>query len=451
MRLLLDTCAGSFVELPMSAKHAAGVALPAPIEGAMPPRRFRMTKATDLTRRSLGALLLFLGLTLSFSLAAQTHQARELSFTEQVIRYSGWPPSTPIAAGDVLYGTTQRGGRYGWGTLYRVGRDGVMQVLHDFGPAEAEPVEVTLGDDGALYGITRFGGRSDGGTLFRYSLDGTYEMLADFIARTGRFPNGLRKSRDGVVYGVTVDAGAHRWGTVFRVSAQQEIEVLHSFETYGEASGAPMLASDGKLYGVLQTGGGPLNNGAVYRLDTEGRYGLLFEFGRPPLDDAEHAYGPLMQAVDGALYGSTRSYSEVRSGYVYRLQLDGQVSVLHTFDDLRIAQDGQYPNSGLALGKGGVLYGATESGGPNGYGTVYGIALDGSFRLLYGFGGRREGRYPIGVTPLARDRFAGTTEWGGNLGTRGFGTLFLLTPLPQERFESVGESTGAVPTRESHR
>ncbi len=103
-----------------------------------------MTKATDLTRRSLGALLAFLGLALSFSLAAQTHQARELSFKEEVSGSSGWPPSTPIAVGDVVYGTTQRGGRYGWGTLYRVGRDGVMQVVHDFGPAEAEPVEVTM-------------------------------------------------------------------------------------------------------------------------------------------------------------------------------------------------------------------------------------------------------------------------------------------------------------------
>ncbi len=161
--------------------------------------------------------------------------------------------------------------------------------------------------------------------------------------------------------------------------------------------------------------------------------------------------GPLVQAADGALYGSTRSYSEVRSGYVYRLQLDGQVSVLHSFDDSRIAHDGQYPNGGLALGKSGVLYGATASGGPNGYGTVYGIALNGSFTLLHGFGGRREGRYPIGVTPLARDRFAGTTEWGGNLGSRGFGTLFLLTPLPQQRSESVSESTGATQPTGSHR
>jgi uncharacterized repeat protein (TIGR03803 family) len=414
-----------------------------------------MTKATDLTRRSVGALLVCLGLALSFSLAAQTHRVRELSFREQVIRFSGWPPSTPIAVGDVLYGTTQRGGRYGWGTLYRVGRDGVMQVLHDFGPAEAEPVEVTLGDDGALYGVTRFGGRSDGGTLFRYRLDGTYEMLADFVARTGRFPNGLRKSRDGVVYGVTLDAGAHRWGTVFRVGTQQEIKVLHSFENYGEPSGAPLLASDGRLYGVLGSGGGALNSGAVYRLDTEGRYDLLFEFGAPPLDDAQFPHGPLVQAADGALYGVTQTYlAEARGGYVYRLQLDGQVSVLHSFDPSRYGQDGYYPNGSLALGKDGILYGATDSGGPNTYGTVYGITLDGSFTLLYGFGARREGRSPIGVTTLAGNRFAGVTESGGKSSSRfslGFGTLFLLTPLPQQRFESVGESTGAVPTRESRR
>lgn len=412
-----------------------------------------MNTACFTKRHGLGVLLTILGFGLSFALAAQTHRAREISFEPPAQPVSGDGNALPVVTGDAVYGTTQRGGRYGWGTLYRVGRDGLMQVLHDFGPADAEPADLTLGDDRALYGVTRFGGRSDGGTLFRYDLDGSYQTIADFVSRTGRFPNSLRRGRDGVLYGTTVDAGAHRWGTIFRLNPQRQIEVLHALEVYGRPTGAPLLASDGRLYGVLESGAGRLNGGAVYRLDFEGRFDLMFEFGNPPMTDAEGPLGPLVQAADGALYGVVRNthLPEVRGGYIYRLQLDGQIGVLHTFEASRSGQEGYYPRGGLALGRDGALYGATDSGGPKFYGTVYGIALDGSFTMLYGFGERRGGKSPAGVTPMVGNRFAGITSSGGKTGWAGDGTLFLLEPLERARTTPAGQPAHAATRSETSR
>jgi uncharacterized repeat protein (TIGR03803 family) len=63
------------------------------------------------------------------------------------------------------------GGDYGLGTIYRMDRDGIVTLLHSFGPTEAEGVnpggEIVFATDGALHGTTVFGGVNGPGTAWR--------------------------------------------------------------------------------------------------------------------------------------------------------------------------------------------------------------------------------------------------------------------------------------------
>jgi uncharacterized repeat protein (TIGR03803 family) len=81
--------------------------------------------------------------------------------------------STPtLAQAGVLYGTTQIGGTYNHGTVYRMspGKDGwTEEVLYSFprGKNGATPVAgIVLDAVGNIYGTTELGGSRDRGTVF---------------------------------------------------------------------------------------------------------------------------------------------------------------------------------------------------------------------------------------------------------------------------------------------
>ncbi|HUD99253.1 MAG TPA: choice-of-anchor tandem repeat GloVer-containing protein [Bryobacteraceae bacterium] len=108
--------------------------------------------------------------------------------------------------------------------------------------------------------------------------------------------------------------------------------------------------------------------------------------------------------------------------------------------------DGAAPNGILAIGKDGVLYGTTASGGsgpcalqevPSGCGTVFALqpptVSGGAWteRMLYRFAGANgDGWSPYGGVVIGSSgRLYGTTLYGGTgCGTYGCGTVFELTP-----------------------
>jgi uncharacterized repeat protein (TIGR03803 family) len=75
-----------------------------------------------------------------------------------------------------LYGTTDNGGVYGNGTVFRISPTGKEVVLHSFGTTGTDgkhPVAGLLNVNGTLYGTTKYGGPykapdtlQHGGTVF---------------------------------------------------------------------------------------------------------------------------------------------------------------------------------------------------------------------------------------------------------------------------------------------
>src|SRR5579872_1171284 len=86
-----------------------------------------------------------------------------------------WPIAALIQATDGnLYGTTNGGGSYFWGSLFTITPAGILTTLHSFDhtdgayPYVAAPVQAT---NGTLYGATVTGGLNGDGTLYSLTLD----------------------------------------------------------------------------------------------------------------------------------------------------------------------------------------------------------------------------------------------------------------------------------------
>ena len=138
--------------------------------------------------------------------------------------------------------------------------------------------------------------------------------------------------------------------------------------------------------------------------------------------------GGLVQASDGALYGTAASgVANGGWGTVFRVTTNGALTSLHSFN----YQDGAAPAGGLVEGTDGNLYGTTSQGGVGGQGTVFQITKSGQLTTLVSFYGPN-GADPQATLLQARDgSFYGTTAFGGidfngAVGT-GDGVLFRLT------------------------
>jgi uncharacterized repeat protein (TIGR03803 family) len=133
-------------------------------------------------------------------------------------------------AGGYYYATTELGGKYGQGVLFRLRSDGSdFSIVHSFGAAGdgKKPFGSLVQVGEWFYGTTTVGGDHNDGTLFRLRpSDLRYERLVSFDrATTGAFPeDNVIPSGDGsILYGLTQAGGANdpkaekKYGTVFAV------------------------------------------------------------------------------------------------------------------------------------------------------------------------------------------------------------------------------------------
>jgi uncharacterized repeat protein (TIGR03803 family) len=139
---------------------------------------------------------------------------------------------------------------------------------------------------------------------------------------------------------------------------------------------------------------------------------------------------PLLEASDGKLYGTTYAGgTSNNAGTVYRLNKDGSgFEFLRAFNG--VGGDGRHPSGRLVEGADGALYGTTERGGTNGWGTLFSLNKNGGgFAVLAVFGDAL-GKYPRGGLVIGPDGgFFGTTDQGGAMG---FGTIFRYGPPIEE-------------------
>lgn len=278
-----------------------------------------------------------------------------------------------------LYGTTV-------GSVFRISTDGAGGQIFAFdGTNGAQPFGgVTLATDGNFYGTTSFGGTDNDGVLFKISSSGEYTILHDFTGGAdGLLPSAAPMlATDGNLYGTTLYGQGVTGATIYKYSAQTGLTALYTLD---EQQGSSVLtslmqASDGNLYGTAYAGG-TNNCGAVFALSTSGI--LLNDFSFPCAPGPESSAGALLQAADGNFYGTTERGGKKGDGTIFRINSKGVMSVLYSFGGP--PADGQYPDGGLVLATDGNYYGSTSKGGGHGFGTLYKFSPTTGYQLLYSF------------------------------------------------------------------
>jgi len=239
-----------------------------------------------------------------------------------------------IGSGGVLYGTTEFGGTYDNGTVFSLKPPGTAggawteTVLYNFAGYPRDgglpTAGLVIGSGGVLYGATEYGGTYNYGTVFSLTPPAspggswTETVVHDFSASSdGAYPEAaVVIGSGGVLYGTTVGQGDFGFGTVFAVTppaspgGDWSETVLHSFggaRDGASPNAAVTIGSGGVLYGTTDAGG--IDYGTVFSLTPPASAGgpwaesVLYAFTGG--DDGAYPYGGLTISRDGVLYGTT--------------------------------------------------------------------------------------------------------------------------------------------------
>jgi uncharacterized protein (TIGR03437 family) len=272
-----------------------------------------------------------------------------------------------------------------------------------------DPLGVVVGSGGVLYGVTQSGGSTNNGTVFSLtppnSAGGSWieARLYDFTGGSdGGSPTNVAVGNGGILYG-TASGGSSGLGVVFSLTPPAAglfgptgwtEKVLYTFVGGSGGTSYPAnlaIGAGGALYGT--SAGGTASSGAVFSLT-------------PPAS-------------------ATGAWTE---------------AVLYSFPAPSTYGAGDVGPSALAIGSGGVLYGATKYGGtagtaalcsfpPGGCGTVFSLTPPASpggvwtAATLYSFTGGNDGAYPAGVQVGSGGALYGVASNGGSSGV-----VFALTP-----------------------
>lgn len=185
-----------------------------------------------------------------------------------------YPRGGLIDVNGVLYGITESGGgSMGDGTIFKLTPSGsgyTESVVYAFGgqPAGAVPYAgLCMGPDGALYGTTQQGGTYDYGTVFKYDPRG--EGYAPSILWSfGNFGDGTNPwgsvivDNNGVIYGTTISTRVYSGtsnGAFFALTPAGGgyKESLHVFTGYngGAPESGPTADGKGNIYMATSAGG----------------------------------------------------------------------------------------------------------------------------------------------------------------------------------------------------
>ena len=368
---------------------------------------------------------------------------------------NGSSPTSLVAdrAGNV-YGATSGGGAFGFGTIFKLSAAGIETVLYNFtGGADGGNPEAGLVRDAAgnLYGTAERYGSSKClldvevgcGTVFQLSPARKLAILHAFTGADGMEPGGtLVLASNGSLYGTTILGGNHPdcsaasfpdgCGTVFRLTKNSAGKwhetVLYSFGGDGDGwqpSGGLLLDASGNIYGTTASGdsgcsmGSGASCGNVFKLQRNGTgwmHTILYTFTGGK-DGAQPSSG-LIRDSKGNLYGVTNLGGSFGFGTIFKLDVNNNKAILHSFK----GTDGAYPFADLVRDAAGNLYGTTTEGGSSKVGTVFKLETGGTLRVLHSFHGGSDGAYPFSTLfQDAAGNLYGATVLGGS---KGQGTLF---------------------------
>lgn len=228
-----------------------------------------------------------------------------------------------------IYGTTSYGGKgFGAGTVYKVSAQGSYSIVHYFvggGDGLRPMAPLALDQQGNLYGTTELGGAFGEGSVFKIASGGKESILHSFSATgaakaDGVFPEGgLVVDAQGNLYGTTYNGGAFHTGVVFKLTPAGTETVLHSFGGTGDGlhtQAALIIDGSGNLYGTSFQGGA-FGAGIVFKLDSLGNETILHSFGSGT--DGAYPHAALLMDSLGNLYGTTEQGGTSNGGTVFEV------------------------------------------------------------------------------------------------------------------------------------
>jgi uncharacterized repeat protein (TIGR03803 family) len=288
--------------------------------------------------------------------------------------------------------------------------------------------------------------------VFRFTTSGSFTYLHAFaLSDSDNYffnpSGGLTLSTDGRFYGVTEYGTDYNVGKVFQMTPDGMVKTLHTF-TGGDNGGCPfnppILSMSGDFYGTTEggcSGGSSLGQSSaiIYRMNRNGNFTVLHVFSAA---DGYKAAGPLIQATDEWIYGTTGTGGEHDKGTIFRINRDGHFETVYSFDGAH----GIFPNGWLVQANDGSFYGTTQDDGLSAFGAVYRLSPSHQFTLIHNFSGNSDGAFPRNLVLGSDGNLYGTSV---RLNVKGGGVLFRITPGGQftvlHNFDSGQSSPGDIP------
>jgi uncharacterized repeat protein (TIGR03803 family) len=176
-----------------------------------------------------------------------------------------------------LYGTADfAAGENGCGTIFKMSMSGVVLQYYALPSGVDGPCgpmgPLFLAADGNFYGTTEYGGTYNIGTIFKMTPAFVVSTLYSFqgYPTDGANPStSLVQATDGNLYGTATDGEGTDYGTLFQISTSGVFKLLYVFDpTTGDFPlGALTQHTNGRLYGTLLTDGPGCGCGQIYSLD----------------------------------------------------------------------------------------------------------------------------------------------------------------------------------------
>jgi uncharacterized repeat protein (TIGR03803 family) len=365
-----------------------------------------------------------------------------------------------LASDGNLYGTTESGGVYGLGTVFRITTDGTLTTLVSFDGYQGANPECTLiqGTDGHLYGTTQNGGANGRGAIFRLSLDSPLQITQQpqpqqgfagdtvtfSVATFGSLPvsyqwlkNGTNLSDGGNVsgsssrtltltnlgvadaamysvvvsnvYGAMTSAGARLeviFSPPYLISGPEAQTVLvGATATFSVKAAGDALSYQWQENGTNLIDGGNISGSATPTLTlasvaatNAGTYSVIVSNALDVLSSPSATLTVLPVNPPGSSLTSLRSFSGGTTPF--------------------------NPHAGVIEGTDGNFYGTTLNGGSGLYGTAFRVWASG-YGVMHSFTNGVDGATPLaGLIQASDGNFYGATLHG--LGAS-LGTLFRLT------------------------
>jgi uncharacterized repeat protein (TIGR03803 family) len=300
----------------------------------------------------------------------------------------GQPSGVAEGSPGVFYSTA------GSGSLISVTSKGVTKILESFPSGDNISSWAVSGPNGRFYSAV---GKVPSLTaVFSVSASGDPTVYANQSV----LPEFTQNLPDGALLGFGVN-GNVVW-SVDKATVDGVVTPVYQFQST-QQPGNVILANDGNYYGVFYSKTAP--SVYAFRVTPSGAMTQLLEFPFTNLTGG-YAFAPLLQATDGNLYGAMYSGGANGTGFIYKLTLTGQYTLLYSFPS------GHYNPTSLIQASDGNLYGTTLA--LPGSSQIFKITTSGQYSTVYTMSNATlDGECTCLITQGSDGRFYGSAQGGG--------------------------------------